>query len=569
MTNKNNLLIFVVAFLIISSCRILGIVSTVRNPIIAGKYPKFDKETILLGELTPIREAFDVVHYDIDIKFDIENKSLGGWVETKSIAISDLDSIQLDLDQQMTIEEIRLNSRSGESLDYQRIERGIFIKMPKRILKDEIFSVFVKYYGKPIIAKDPPWRGGFVWKKDDKDNPWVGVACEKEGASIWLPSKDHTSDEPDSVDLRFTIPNNNLEVISNGQFVQEEVNGNYKSFKWKVTKHINLYNLTFYIGDFAKIEESYTGITGKTMPMNHYVLHKNREKATAHFKQVSRQLKIYEELYGEYPWYEDGFKLVESPFAGMEHQSAIAYGSSFENDINGTDDFLIVHEMGHEWFGNAVTAADLSDVWLQEGFTTYGEALYLEKMYEKKQYNSHLRLESFFIRNKYPVVGPEGRRYFDYKDGDAYTKGAWILHSLRNTINDDVVFFDIIKTFYQENNVGVTDSETFIEVVQRKTGKNYEWFFNQYLHMRKIPKFNYLFAEDGTLYYQWTEVADDFNKLPIPVWVEGMKEKVILFPSTKVQTMKFENYGLMNIWNDEVLFVRNRNKGLVKLYDNQ
>ncbi len=570
MTNKKSLLVAAVTLIFLASCGLFGVRINVHNPRKPGKYPKFDKETILLGELTPIREAFDVVHYDIDIAFDIENKSINGWVETKSVAVNELDSIQLDLDQPMNLEEVRFGSRSGKELGYERVERAIFIKMPNTIAKGDTFSVFVKYSGKPIKAKKAPWDGGFVWREDKEDNPWVGVACEVEGASIWLPTKDHTSDEPNSVDLRFTIPNGNLEVISNGQFVGEEVNGNDKSFMWKVTKHINLYNITFYIGDFAKIEDEYIGINGKKMEMNHYVLHKNKEKATKHFKQLQRQIKAYEELYGEYPWYEDGFKLVESPFAGMEHQSAIAYGNSYKNDMNGTDDYIIVHEAGHEWFGNAVTAADLADVWLQEGFTTYGEALYLEKMYGYQAYNSHIGSYRFFIKNKYPVVGPMGRRYFDYKDGDVYVKGAWILHTLRNTIDNDTIFFDIIKTFYQENNVGVTNSQKFVEVVERLTGEDYDWFFNEYLYVNTVPTLEYELSKDGYFYYQWTGVKDDFNKMPVEIYLIGKTGKEVkLYPSNKIQRKKIGSDIEVSIPRSKVLFAQDENKKLDKLYQNQ
>ena len=567
--NSNWLAYFGLA-IFLSSCGLFGIHINVHNPRKPGKYPKFDRETILLGELTPIREGFDVTHYDIDLAFDIENRSISGWVETKSVAVTDIDSIQLDIDKQFEILSIKFDARTGKDLAYKRDERALFIKLPSTVRKGEIFSVWVHYQGKPIKARKPPWDGGFVWKEDKEDNPWVGVACEVEGASIWLPTKDHTSDEPDSVDLRFTIPNGNLEVISNGQFVGEEVNGNSKSFNWKVTNPINLYNVTFYIGDFAKIEDSYTGISGKKLEITHYVLHKNKEKATRHFKQVKRQIKAYEELYGEYPWYEDGFKLVESPFAGMEHQSAIAYGNSYRNDMNGTDDYIIVHEAGHEWFGNAVTASDLADVWLQEGFTTYGEALYLEKLYGYEAYSSHIGSYRFFIKNKYPVVGPKGRRYFDYKDGDVYVKGAWILHSLRNTIENDSLFFDIIKTFYQENNVGVTDSETFIEVVESKTGKEFGWFFNQYLHVNTVPTLEYELSKDGYYYYRWKGVKDDFNRMPVVIYIigKGGKEEKLM-PSSKIQRFKVGEDIEVSIDGSKVLFAQDKNRKLDKLYKKQ
>ena len=290
-----------------------------------------------------------------------------------------------------------------------------------------------------MIAKKAPWRGGLVWKKEN-NNDWVGVACETEGASIWFPCKDHTSDEPDSARMRFSIPESSLTVVSNGVLEHTITEKGKKYFSWSVHNPINLYNITFYVGNFEKIEDSYSGIDGRTLAINHYVLKQNAAKARTHFASVKEQIAIYEQIYGPYAWYEDGFKLVESPYAGMEHQTAIAYGNGYKKDLKQVEDYIMLHETGHEWFGNAITAADLADVWLQEGITTYGEFLYLEKKYDYTLAKGHLNFYKVMIANKRPLVGPVGRRYFDYKDGDAYVKGAWMLHSLRTTINNDSIF---------------------------------------------------------------------------------------------------------------------------------
>lgn len=538
----------------LSSCGLFGIHFKVHNPKRAGKYPKFDKETILLGENTAIRKGFDVTFYHLDLDFNPEKKSLGGWVEVKARARGAIDSIQLDLDQPLQIEELRWQTRDGKSLNYKRDYRAIFIQLPEKLSANTFFSVHVKYRGKPVIARKPPWAGGTVWKKDNQNFHWAGVACETEGASIWFPCKDHTSDEPDSVAMRFTVPGKDLVAVSNGVLEGVQTNETSRTFNWRVHYPINTYNITFYLGNFTEINDIYTGIKGKELKLSYYVLKPNEEKALSHFKQVHRQLKAYEQIYGEYPWYKDGFRLIESPYAGMEHQTAIAYGNGYKNDLNGKEDYIILHEMGHEWFGNSITAADLAHVWLQEGFTTFGEYLYLEKEYSPQEAFNHLLFYRFTIKNKRPLVGPADRRYFSYKDGDVYVKGAWMLYSLRNTIKDDSLFFNIIKTFYTENKMRVVRSQDFVDCVNRMTGKDYNWFFNQYLYQRKAPFIEAQLGKDGTFYYRWTDTNADFNKLPVEV--KFLSETVELFPDQhikKIKTAAFKSSDIM-INNNKALF---------------
>ncbi len=521
----------------LSSCGLFGIHFKVHNPRRTHHHPTFSKETILLGELSSLRANFDVYFYDLDIAIDPINKSLSGWVGTSARAVQDIDSIQLDLDQPLALQEIRMDTREGEKLQYRRVERAVYIKLGRKIKQGELFSLHVKYQGKPVVARKPPWAGGSVWKKDKQDNHWLGVVCEVDGSSLWFPCKDHTSDEADSVHTRFTIPGE-LVVVSNGTFAGSEKNGNNSSYKWHVHYPINTYNITFYAGDFVRITDSYTGITGKTLKMEHYVLRPNAAIAAGHFKQVKDIIRIYEQLYGEYPWYKDGYRLVESPYMGQEHQTAIAYGNRFRNDLSGKDDYIILHETGHEWFGNAVTVADLADVWIQEGITTYGEALYLEKKYSYEEAQWHLLTYRWTIKNKLPLVGPKGRRYFDYKDGDVYTKGAWMLHSLRNEIDNDSLFFRILKTFYQENKLKLCDSKTFIETVNRLTGEDHQWFFDQYLYRSKVPFLEYYLADGHTFYYKWRETDPSFTKLRVRVKMEGNGRDFWVYPSSKVQRLK-------------------------------
>lgn len=573
MTRLKHLVLLFSVLITISSCGILGVHFKVRNPGNAGKYPEFDKETILVGQLTPVRQNFDVVFYGLDIQISPSEKKVGGWVEIKAIALTEIDSIQLNLDQPLAIEELRWKTREGESLRYSRQYRTVMVNLNQKVKQNQSFSIHVKYSGIPVESKKPPWSGGLVWKKDKQKNPWIGVVCETEGASIWFPCKDHVSDKPDSAYLRFTIPDMGLSVVSNGVFVGTEKKNNFQSFTWKVSYPISAYNITFYVGNFGKIEDSYIGINSKELKLSYYVLKPNLEKAALHFRQVSDDIRAYEELYGEYPFYKDGFKLVESPFEGMEHQTAIAYGSGFKNDLYRKDDYVILHETGHEWFGNAVTVDDLAGVWLHEGITTYGEALYMEKKYNPAEALNHLIFYRWLIKNKLPVEGPAGRHYFDTRDGDVYVKGAWILHSLRNNINNDSVFFAILRTFYNENRMEVTNSKTFIETVNRITGKDYNWFFNQYLYQNKVPVFEYKYLKGGTIYYRWTNVAEGFNKLCVPVKFKDDAAIFELYPDYKVQKFILPDGQNLDsrllIDNNKALFGIKKNQKLPDLFIRQ
>lgn len=565
--------IFSLLILFLSSCGLFGIHFKVHNPRIASRYPRFSEEVLSLAKNTSLRKNFDVTFYNLDITISPDSRTLSGWVEIKSLALNNIDSIQLDLDQPLTIDELHWQTREGESLVYSRNYRSVYVKLPNRIAKGTLFSVHIKYHGKPIVAAKPPWEGGLVWKKDKQKNDWVGVACEIEGASIWFPCKDQTSDEPDSTHMCFTIPDTFLFVVSNGVFLGSERKGNTQSFNWKIGYPVNLYDITFYVGNFVKVEDIYKGISGKELQLNYYVLKPNAEKAAKHFQQVKKHLKAYEELYGEYSWYNDGFKLVESPYAGMEHQTAIAYGNGYKNDLYGKDDYILLHETGHEWFGNAITAADLADVWLQEGITTYGEYLYLEKEYDADVAFSHLYLYRMMIKNKRPVVGPYERRYFNYRDGDVYVKAAWVLHTLRNNINNDSSFFSVLRTFYNENKLKTTNSTAFIETVNRVTGKDYKWFFNQYLYHNKVPFLEFEFCADGTIYYRWVDVAEGFNKLNVSLKFDTNEKTYEIFPDTWIKKFKLpEDMNIPSslfIDDHKALFGIKKNKKLQQLYEEQ
>lgn len=363
------------------------------------------------------------------------------------------------------------------------------------------------------------------------------MACEGEGAQTWLPIKTYLGDEPDSIATHFTVPKD-LIAISNGNPTSVIEIGNRKTYSWKTSYSINPYNITFYIGDYKLIENQYTCIDGEKMMLKYYVLSHNFEKAKTHFAQTDSILKVYESLFGKYPWSKDNFKLVESPFAGMEHQTAIAYGNGYKNEYGERFDYIILHETAHEWWGNAVSVSDFADVWIHEGIATYAEALYIEKTKGYKAYLNYISLTEISVMNKKPIIGPKGLYYWNYKDGDPYTKGSVMLHSLRNHIKNDTLFFKLIKTFFKTYCYKNTTTQDFIDIANAITGKDLTIFFQQYLYHRESPLLKWHYDSDANgrdlLVYQFFRVVDGFTT---PIEVRQGNTTFYITPTQKAQNI--------------------------------
>jgi aminopeptidase N len=480
---KNLLLLILVSFLL-TSCFPVRFHRFGEVPKKAGHYPRFTEEDYQAGFLDDLRAGYDVSFYDLNLILDPDKKKISGEVNISFKALKKLKTFRFNLYNDLDIRSIKFQ---GRELPGIRNKRVVDVVLPDSLETGRDYSVIVTYEGKPQVAKKPPWRGGMVWKKDKDGNPWIGVTCETDGASLWFPCKDHLSDEPDSVRLHMTVPSG-LQVISNGIPGKHISEAGKETFTWSTHYPLNIYNITFYAGRFEHFSDTINTPQG-VLSLDYYVLPANLTKAKDHFRQVKDVIGIYSKTFGPYPWIKEGFKLVESPFEGMEHQTAIAYGSGYSNMPLLGGDYIIVHETAHEWWGNAVSVSDFSDIWLQEGFATYSEMVYAEK---KKGYDSSLIYARYWlgstINNKLPVVGPKDVNYWDYKDGDVYTKGALILNTIRNIVNDSVLFFDILQTFYFEHAAlsHVTTSD-FKKLVELKTGKNWDKFFEAYLYNRKIP----------------------------------------------------------------------------------
>jgi len=520
-----NLLFVFLASILLTSCASIRYHDFGETPEKPGRYPRFIQKDYLAGRLDENRAGYDVTFYDLDLYLDPDKKKLGGKVTIYFRALEKLKNIRFDLYRNLDIYSLKFLE---EEIPFTRLNRAVFAAFPDSLDIGKDYSIVVVYEGRPRKAKNPPWVGGLVWKKDKDGNPWVGVTCETEGASIWFPCKDHLSDEPDSVRLSMTVPEG-LQIVSNGIMESHTSKSGKEVYTWSTHYPINIYNITFYAGRYAHFSDTMNTNQG-ILNLDYYVLPENLEKAKVHFKQVKDVINIYSRSFGPYPWIKEGFKLVEGPFAGMEHQTAIAYGSGYSNLRWLGGDYIIVHETAHEWWGNAVTVSDFSDIWLQEGFATYAEMVFAEN---KKGYDSSLIYAEGWlagmINNKLPVVGPSDVSYWDYNDGDVYNKGALILHTIRNVVNDSTLFFDILQTFYREHAAlsHVTTAD-FKEVVERKTGKEWDKFFEAYLYSREVPVLHWYFG-----YYEQDPVSGIKRVVPFIVakWLnvpEGFSMPVTL-----------------------------------------
>jgi aminopeptidase N len=483
-----------------------------------GYRPEYSRADTLRGATRPERNCFDVYFYDLTVRIIPKGKQIRGHNDIYFTMLDSSEWIQIDLFDNYTINKIQWN---GQILNFKREFNAVFVKFPDILAPSEKHIIRVEYYGRPGIAKDPPWKGGFVWKRDKKNNRWVAVACEHLGASSWWPNKDHLSDEPDSMRINIEVPEN-YKAISNGVLKRiEKADNLYNRFVWFVSYPINNYNVTFYMGRFIRFNDTLV-LDNDTLHIKYYVLPHNLEKARQHFKQTPEILKFYSGVFGQYPFIRDGFGLVEAPYAGMEHQTAIAYGNSYSNDKNDHAyrnkqyDYIIVHEAAHEWWGNSVSAGDMADAWIHEGFATYAELLFIENVFGKEEYLYEIMRKSFYIYNFWPMVQNRNVNENSFASNDIYNKGAIMLHSLRCTINNDSLFFRIIKDFCIKNRYKIVYTGDFIEFVNKETKENYSAFFNKYLYDNRLPVLEYSFhknPDDLIFKYKWTEVEKGF-KMP-------------------------------------------------------
>lgn len=475
------------------------------------------------GKLLPGQSCYDVKHYDINLAIDPSEKAIGGTVKLTAAAVTDFREMIIDLDTTFTIGNIELLNLPSNSMTYNYTPGRILVTFSADVKAGSRFTLAITYNGSPRIAKNPPWDDGFLWRKTKDNTDWITLTCQGGGADIWIPCKDHPGDEPDSVSLRFTYPDN-LECIASGRFISSTDNKNgTKSSSWFVSNPINNYNIMFYLGPYKPIEYDYTSIAGGKIPFTVWVLPENYEKAKVHSVQFLQHMKINEELCGPYPFRADKYAVVETPHLGMEHQTAIAYGFGWKDDPNFPIDWLHHHEFSHEWFGNLVTVKDWSDFWIHEGIGLYLQPLYLEKVYGKKEYIGYLRKYKR-IQNKKPVAPRAELTSGEAYTGDIYNKGAWIVHTLRYYVGDDP-FFKILRrwAYPSEEMERITDgrqcrnadTDEIMRIAEKISGKKLDWFFEVYLRNAPLPKLHYK-VEENKLSLRWETI----NNLPFELPVE-------------------------------------------------
>ncbi len=517
-----------------------------------GYRPKYSRKDTLRGSLRPERTSYDVTFYDLSVKIDVKKRFINGSNDIFFKIVEKARRIQIDLFSQFNISGIFWNNHS---LKFSREYDAVFIDFPEELPVNSLQKIRITYSGKPQEAINPPWFGGFVWKKDKKGNYWDGVACEHLGASSWWPCKDHMSDEPDSMKMTFTVPSG-YDLISNGTLIEKKpAEDGYTSHTWLVKNSIDNYNATFYLGKFTQFADSVTNSEG-TYPLDYYVLPYNLENARETFKQTKEVIKVYEELFGNYPFPQDGFAMIESPYEGMEHQGAIAYGNDYDKKnnvyVNKDYDYIIVHETAHEWWGNSVSAADMADMWIQEGFATYAELLFMEKRYGYADYLKEAAGKMVQIFNFWPLVGNRDVNENTFASNDVYTKGAMLLHNLRCTINDDSLFFRIIKDFAVQNRQKVVVSNDFIRLVNQYTQKDYSSFFDKFLMETGLPVLEYSWEQDGKnliIKFKWTEVKEGFE---MPFCIRSGNKSFRLVGTTKelkIMLSNAETFRFYNMWS--------------------
>lgn len=473
----------------------------------------------------------DIIYYDLQVAISPEQNSLSGVNYITGRAISKGNKIQMKLSQALSADSIFWGTSKTE-FHHKGDILEITVKASLQVGDEFYLSVF--YHGTPVKAANPPWDGGMVWEKDSLNRHWAGVTCEGEGAKIWWPCKDEWSDEPDSMSMSFTVPSE-LALISNGRLIRKQDLGDGRTMhRWSVSYPINLYNVTFYLGNYRHFSDTLI-VNGLVLPLDFYVLDYNLQKAQAHFQQTKQILNTFQTLFGPYPFPQDGYALVEAPYWGMEHQSAVAYGNNYQNDVLGMD-FIIIHETAHEWWGNNVSASDHGEMWIHEAFATYSEALLFEKIYGAEKATAYLLHQKEKIQNAVPMLVNEG--FNDWPDADMYYKGSWMLHSLRNYLGNDSLWFSSFRKFQQEYKYSIVTTEGVVSFFSREADQDLKPFFKRYLRFATPPELLYYISKykgRWILHYRWDCNVNDFR---MPFEVTSGKESLTLEAGTEWQKIE-------------------------------
>ena len=482
----------------------------------------------LRGSVTEDRAWWDLNYYHLDIEVLPDDKVIKGSVEVQYTVLEDHEYMQIDLQEPMKITKITQND---VDLEFTRLGPVHTIHLLEAQNKGDVKTLMIQYEGKPREAVRAPWDGGVSWKKDKNGEHFIATSCQSLGASVWWPCKDHMYDEVDSMLISVEVPEQ-LTNVSNGRLrsVKENKSKKTKTFVWFVANPINNYGVNINIADYYHWNEKYDGEKGE-LDLDYWVLSYNKKVAREQFKQGAMTIEAFEYWMGPYPFYEDGYKLVEVPYLGMEHQSSVTYGNGYQNGYRGMDrsgtgwglkfDYIIIHETGHEWFANNITYIDEADMWVHEGFTTYSESLYLDYWFGKEAGEEYLRTEKRGIKNVGTVIGP----YDVNKRGeDVYDKGATILGMVRQMINDDEKWRSILRGLGEEFYHQTVRTGQVEEYITKQSGLDLKPFFDQFLRTTSIPTLEY-FSQDGVLAVRWMNCIEGFQ-MPVDIIIDGVEYRI-------------------------------------------
>ncbi|UJX27880.1 M1 family metallopeptidase (plasmid) [Pseudoalteromonas sp. CF6-2] len=481
--------------------------------------------------LSAIALKSDVKHYDLALEVFPDNKRIKGIATTDFKLLAATQFVELKLDSRFTINEV---SSKGEALKYERDGGVIRVDLGEQQEKDSVVSVAVAYQGFPHIAKNAPWDGGFVFSKTEQGEPWIATAVQGEGCDLFWPCKDHFADKADSMRIRLTVPQG-LSAVTNGVLQEvKPVGGNKQQFDWLLSVPASDYNIALNIGPYTRIQTDYTSVNGATVPIEFWSLKKNEQKARELIENdLRQQVTFFEKMLGPYPWGGEKLGFVETPHLGMEHQTVNAYGKKYKRDPNGYD-WLLQHELAHEWFGNLMTHEKLNDAWLHEGFGFYMQPSYSlykfgDAAYKHSMYSAYLGL-----KNCEPVV-LDGQITSDQAfNSDIYGKGGWTLHTLRWLVGEDVFWQATRELLYGVNNTAsltypiaprYRNTNEFIAIINRLTKKDYQWFFNMYLKQAELPELTETYNGDTlTLSWQHPQIAAERFPMPVPISTNGIEK---------------------------------------------
>lgn len=483
----------------------------------------FTHQDTLRGSITPERSWWDLLHYDLALAVDPETKTIRGQNTITFLARTTGRYLQVDLQDPLLIDKVVFR---GETVSYRRDGYAYRIELPVPVPANAVERIVISYGGKPVEARRPPWDGGFTWSKDEQGNPFIATSCQGLGASVWWPCKDHMYDEPDSMDIRVTVPQGLMDV-SNGRLASiEYLPDGRRTYHWTVKNPINNYGVNVNIGKYAHWSDTLHGEAG-VLDLDFYVLQDSYDKARSQFQDALRTLRAFEYWFGPYPFYADGFKLVQVPYLGMEHQSSVTYGNQFRpgylgKDLSGTGwglkwDFIIVHESAHEWWANSITYQDMADMWIHESFANYAESLFLDYHYGKDAADLYVQGTRRNIQNDKPIIAPYGVNAEG--SGDMYYKGGNMLHTLRTWLGDDAKWRQLLRGLQATFRHQTVVTRQIEEYMAQQTGLDLSSFFDQYLRDTRVPVLEYKF-QGRKLSYRYAEIVNGF-RMPVRVMINN------------------------------------------------